>query len=112
MMRCAIWRPAPISEEEVERLEPGKIVGALGPALAEVVVGDPIEIPHVGQRQDVAVDGPCRLPRDVRGPVAVGRRLDRAPPDDDRAEDKRKDPERDPAAPREQRPYGGKGNHD
>ena len=74
--------PGPIGEEQVERLQFGEVVGALLPTLGEVLVGPPVEIPHVGERQNVALDCSGRLSRDVRRPVAVERRRDRAPPDE------------------------------
>ena len=96
--------PAPIGEDEVERFELGEIVGTLRPSLGEVVIAAPVEIAYVGQGQDVALDRAGRLPGDVRRPVAVGGRHDRAPPGDDSAEGQREDEERAPANASEEGP--------
>ena len=87
-------RARPIGKKEIERLELRKVVGALAPLFGEVAVCPPVEIPNVGQRQNVAYDCSGGLPRDVRRPVAVERRLDRAPPDEQAAEGGCEDNER------------------
>ena len=78
-------------------------VGALAPSLAKVAVARPLEIAHVGKRQNVAVERSGRLARDVRCPVAVGRRTDRTPPDDERAKGQRESDCRSSAPLREKR---------
>ena len=96
-------RPGPIGEEEVERLQLREVVGPLAPAFGEIGVAPPVEIAHVGKRQNVAVERTCRLPRHVRSPIAVGGRRDRAPPEDHSGERQGKEKERAPARPGEQR---------
>ena len=100
------FRPRPIDQEEIERLELGKVVGALAPSFGEVIVGAPVEVAHVGKRQNVAVQRSSRLTRDIGGPIAVSRRLDRVPPDHDSAESEPEDQQRGPTTAREDRGDG------
>ena len=106
MITWAISGPRPIGQEEIERLELGEVVGALAPLVSEVAVAPPFEIPDVGERQNVAFNRSRRLPGDVRRPVAVDRRLDRAPPDEQHAEGDHKPGERGQSPSREQRNCG------
>ncbi len=89
---------SPIGEEQVECFELGEVVGALVPTLGEVLVGAPVEIPHVGQRQNVAFYCSRRLTRNIGRPVAVERRRDRAPPGEQAAECDGENSKRDEAA--------------
>src|SRR5208282_2208387 len=66
----------------------------------------PLEVPHIGESQNVAFDRSSRLPRDVWRPVAIVRRFDRAPPDEQRAKGERERGKRGPAPSREQRNSG------
>src|SRR3984885_3282158 len=91
-------RPSPISEKEIERLQLREVVSALAPRLGEVGVGPPIEIANIGERQNVALDRSGRLPRAFGRPVAVERRLDRAPPGEQASKGDGKDSECDQAA--------------
>ena len=105
--RMRDFRARPEGEEEIDGFDLRQIVAARRPALRELGIAAPVEIAHVLQRQNVAVDDARGLPRDVRRPVAVGPRMDRRPPRQHQGEGGEERDQRGAPKPREQRDQRG-----
>ena len=72
-------RAHPVGGDEVERVEPSEVEGAVVVGRREVRLRAVIEVPDVVERDQIAGNGGIRQPRDLRRPVPVVRRRDRAP---------------------------------
>jgi len=92
-------RSHPIGGDEVERVEPPEVKGAVVVGGREVGLGPVVEVPDVVNGDEIARNRCARQPRDLRRPVPVVGRLDGAPVEEERDERGPEEGENGPAPP-------------